>query len=886
MFRLPNELSEHLLRGGTLIVPTRQRARAVQLAYAAARLAGGLAAWASADVLSLSGWLRRETERAAASDPAQWPRLLSQAEEWYLWREATAAAVGDLQLLDAVRLGPALRRAAALAADYAITLKEIPGDAEATLLARAQRLFAARCRALNATTAAELTARLVERARQGGQAPWLAGFDALPPRLRVLQTPTGNPARIRAQVHRPATAEAELQAIAGWCLACVRAQPDARLLVMLPGPAGARERLAALIREALDPGALLDPERRADALAGIEGGVPLSEAPLPAHALFSLRLLGGEELDFESVAAWLRAPFWHSPSATQRAALGVLWSEYPVASLDVRELLGALQRAPPRLAGAARDLAQRVAQAQAALAGAAASPRTWAERYAAALTALGLAPGAQADSDSQQTLLRWHELLEEFGELSACLPRLPAGPGIALLREFAGSRAFRPADADVVVTISATLADPVAVYDGVWVAGLAAQVLPQPVHPDPFLPLSAQVAAGVPSASAAAREAQAQALLASWQAAAAQLVLSAPQRVQDLELLPSPLLAGWAPLPQPPAHPWLPAALHRPGQTETLADLRGDPWDTRESVPGGSRAVTLQSQCGFRAYAELRLGSTAPEAAEPGIPADQRGRLLHGALQILWEQLRNSDTLTSLPPAALQERIASSVAQAARVMLALAAGRRRRGRRAAEGQFDLFVQLPAVLERECRRAEALISRLCALESTRAPFTVAATEHSVELQLAGARVNMRLDRVDDLEQGRAILDYKSGRVKSPDWYGQRPTHPQLLAYLAALGAEVVALATVHVNAREVCFSGVAAADGLLPKVKAPRSGAAPWAQQQQQWRALIERLLLEFIAGEAPVDPAPGACAYCHVTDICRILEHTTAPESVVGDEDE
>jgi hypothetical protein len=35
-----------------------------------------------------------------------------------------------------------------------------------------------------------------------------------------------------------------------------------------------------------------------------------------------------------------------------------------------------------------------------------------------------------------------------------------------------------------------------------------------------------------------------------------------------------------------------------------------------------------------------------------------------------------------------------------------------------------------------------------------------------------------------------------------------------------------------------------------------------------------------------VDPAPGACAYCHVTDICRILEHSARPESVVGDEDE
>ena len=105
MFRLPPELSEHLQRGGTLIVPTRQRARAVQLAYAAAQLAQRRAAPGRARMSSACpGWLRRETERAAGADPQAWPRLLSAAEEWYLWRESTAAAAASLELLDAQRL--------------------------------------------------------------------------------------------------------------------------------------------------------------------------------------------------------------------------------------------------------------------------------------------------------------------------------------------------------------------------------------------------------------------------------------------------------------------------------------------------------------------------------------------------------------------------------------------------------------------------------------------------------------------------------------------------------------------------------------------------------------------------------------------------------------
>ena len=727
----------------------------------------------------------------------------------------------------------------------------------------------------------------MERAERSVSLPWLRGFEQVPPRLQALAAEAAKAPRSAGCTYRAASAAEELEAIAGWCQGLVQAQPAARILVLLPGAQGPRERLAALIREALDPAAVLDPQRRPRALAAVEGGGPLTELSLIGHALLSLRIATGEEVEFGQLAAWLRAPHWHSPAASARAALTLLWRERPVASLTVRELVGALRLAPPRLAAAAADLAARLAQAQAALGGSPATPRSWAERSMSALTALGLATGGEADSDAQQVLLRWHELLEEFGELSACVPRLAARHAIALLHEFAGGSTWTAPHEDPVVTIAAGLVDPVVIYDGIWVAGLSAQVLPQALQPDPFLPLAAQVAAGVPGASAAARAAQAQSLLHSWRAAGDALVLSVPARTQDLELLPSPLLAGLPLLSGVAGHHWLASSLHRDALTEAIEDPRGDAWDVSDTVPGGTRAVTLQSQCPFRAYAELRLGSLPPQTAEPGIPADQRGLLLHGALQYLWERLKDSDTLAGLAPAALAARIQESVAQAARAMLALNTGRRRRGRRAAEGQFDLFVQLPAVLERECRRAEQLILRLCELEKTRPPFSVVGTEQAADLNVAGARLRMRLDRVDLLAEGRVILDYKSGKAGTPDWYGERPGQPQLLAYLAALGADVVALATVHVTARRVHYSGVAAQEGLLPKVRSPRAGAPEWPELQQQWRALIENLILAFIAGDARVDPAPGACRYCHVIDICRILERSDGAEiALAEDEDE
>src|SRR5207302_1177028 len=111
--------------------------------------------------------------------------------------------------------------------------------------------------------------------------------------------------------------------------------------------------------------------------------------------------------------------------------------------------------------------------------------------------------------------------------------------------------------------------------------------------------------------------------------------------------------------------------------------------------------------------------------------------------------------------------------------------------------------------------------------------------------ASSGLRMRIDRVDALAGGgRAILDYKSGRRVSADWYGERPTHPQLLAYSEALGEEVVALATVSVNAREVRFDGIARAPHLQPAVRPVRAAGAAdaWTEQRRAWRALLTGLI--------------------------------------------
>ena len=902
MFRLTKDVASLFELGGTLIVPSRQRAHAVRLAHAVAALAAGRRVWSSPDVLSLAAWTRREAERVAGEAPVATPRLLSAAEEWLLWRQCALEVTQGMPLLDAAPLGESLQQASALAAEFGIAVHAASTDSEAALLARAQREFAARCQAVGARTAASVLAGASLSARGAAGALMLRGFDVPPRRLGEL---VGTASRATSDAPRTeqllvaADEREELERIAAWCVARIRGQSDARLLVLLPGPAGARERLATLIRQALDPRGCVGISTAAEALVSNEDAEPLSQVPLIRHALSTLALLQGAQAEAGEWSRWLRAPHFSAPSEVARARLDARLRERAPAALTLREFLGALQVLPRELLPTARELAAQLTRAAAVLQEGRAAPRQWAERGRDAVKAAWGPGSAAAPASASRPLVRWHELLEEFGQLTGSVPLMSRQEAVQVLTDLAVRTPLRGADEDASVTISAVLADPVVHYDGIWIAGLQADVFPQPVQPNPFLPLPAQRAAGVPTASPEGRIGQARELLSAWRARAGELVLSAPARTEDLELLPSPLLAAASPFCPEPAHPapreptappvplartvWLPALMHRGHETEPFYDEQGRRWNPAEPLPRGTRSLDLQNTCPFRAYAELRLGATRPEIPEPGVPLNIRGQLLHAALERLWAELLDSRALGQLAAETLGALITRCVQEAAAQLSA--PQERRRGHRAPSGQLDMFREIPRALARDCRRAEQLIAALCQLDRTRGEFRVVSTEQGVDLRLAGARLRMRVDRIDELaDGGLVVLDYKTGTHRAADWYGERPTYPQLLAYLSALGDEVAALAAVWVSSRELRFDGVSRTPGLLPGVQSARAerGTAPeaaWQTRRHGWRLILERLIGAFLAGEAELDPKPGACRSCHVISICRIGERAAGRET-------
>lgn len=851
-------------------MPTAQRAAALRLGFATAQLAAGRRAFHTPQVHSLNAWLRAQRFGSTAERAR---RPVSRSAEWLLWQEAVTGAAAQLSLPNVAGLVDAVRRSAALLFEWRIAPSALTqaGTPEAALLAEALRRIEARQLELSAVGSWQTLGELALDPPR--RVPLFGGFDGQTPARRALLAAwerRGSPSEElvcafpqapSAMAHAADPAQ-ELALAAQWCQQRLLGMPEARLLVIVPELAQRRGEVQRLFDAALGADA--------DAYA-LEGGQALLAYAPVAAGLSTLRMLSSP-VEFAQLSQWLRDSFWPRPAMAARAQLDVWLRTVVPPRLEVRQLLRALRAAPPPLLAPAEEVAGGIERMLEALGTA---PRLtlaeWCARFGRVFALCDLTAGAarQRRSHTQQVLQRLDELLQECAALPA--PDVcDLTCALELFTQLLAHTRFEPATGDAAVTLTASLADPILRYDGIWVSGLHSGALPRPVHLDPFIPASLQRQAGIIAADAALLVDQARTALATLARCSREFVVSAPRQDADLKLTASPLLAPFAGCPYAPApHPgaqW-PRAIRAARVVESYVDEPGAPWPEGLPLPSGTRAIELQSRCPFRAYAQLRLAAEPLETPAPGITARERGSLLHRALQLLWQRLGGATGLgAARATQSLGASISDCVAQSAGEILQAA------DEDPAADATGLSELRRAAIVRECGRADRLIGALCELEAQRAPFTVHELEAEHRLRIAGALINVRMDRLDQLQDGaHLIIDYKSGRATPSDWEAARTTHPQLLVYLLAAQVPVNALAVAHLDPKSVVFKGIGDQPGRLPGLSGLAEDAS-WAQQRVRWRTQVEQLAADFLRGEARVDPMDGACDYCHLQAFCRIAD--------------
>ncbi|HZP11484.1 MAG TPA: PD-(D/E)XK nuclease family protein [Nevskiaceae bacterium] len=859
----------------TVLVCAGRRLAPAWLADDAQRqVAGGHSSWLRAPIASFDAFVRAVHEQAGTST------ILSAAQEAVLWRAIVDAEPGERPLLRIEESARLAMEAWRLAQEWRLALPFSDCNGDVAQFNRWAQQFRNRVQRMQAVDAASIPARLEAlidaRSIALPSRIVLAGFDEPTPSQSSLfsamqragceiATLTPRARRGDTRVVAATDREREIRAAASWSRAHLERDANARIGIVVPDLRAQRADLERIFGEVLTGG------------FNIATGEPLADVGLVRCAL---RLLAARQdrVAIDDATALLLSPYWGASEEEQlqRAELDRWLRDDGYLESGLQDWLRVAQRRGLTLvAGRVNALIERSrAKTPSKL-----SSSGWTEHFSQWLVTAGW-PGPRApDSDEFQALAAWNELLAEYGALSAVLPSLAASAALAPLREAASRRLFQPRTPAVPVQILSALDADGLQFDRLWMLGLDDERWPPPARPHPFIPFALQRAAQMPRSSGAQQTALAERVLARLRNAADEVVLSHPQREDDLPLAPSPLLAVPSPSgrrwPDGPdeglSSPWPSRwqTLLASARTERIDDAR-DPLATGAAgLRGGTSLFRHQAICAFRGYATHRLRARRLEEPGFGPSALDRGNMVHKTMERLWRRLGSQEQLLAIGAADLQSLIAEAV---------------------DHGVQHVAVQAPhrfgdAMIALERGRLAALVQAWLAMERTREPFRVIEIEGRVlgeentpprSAKVAGIEVTLRPDRVDVLETGeQVVLDYKTGKALASPWYDERPDEPQLLIYglqQPALGGVAFAI----LRAGKVVFRGVSGPVGIAAGFR--DESASSWEHLRKRWDRELALLAEEIRSGVATVTPKTlKACDLCDLHALCHIRDAEIAP---------
>lgn len=870
---------EALQSGATLVTANQRLARHLSAEYGSARRARGAQAWEAPDILPWPQWLERFWQDGFGLLEGDAPQpLLSPCQEQTLWERVIREAEADA-LLQVPAAARAAREAWQLLHGWRLPLASAAeySNEDAGAFGRwaaAYRRHAGQHGYLDSATLADAVARAVARGRaRGPRVLLLAGFDEFTPqqqalldavraagsRVEALAPPARAPRAARLACP---DARAELRAAAAWARA--RLESGARRIgIAVPDLAARRVALVREFDEALAPPALL-PGVPVTRPYNLSLGEPLAGVPVVQAALAILEA-GHERMPFALASLLVRSPFLagHGEEAAARARFDARLRQRGEESVSAHGLMSEAQKAAagaPRLAAQLRAWRDRLPVSSKRF-----TPSGWSEQFARLLAAIGWPGDGAPDHGRVRALEAWRELLAELSAQDAFTPRLGYGEALALTRRLALERVFQAPAPATPVQVLGLLETAGLEFDCLWVLGVDDETWPRSPRPNPFLPHALQRRHRMPHASAERELEFARALTARLMASADEVIFShaASDGVEQRRV--SPLLLS---LPElraadlPPPVEEIAGRQFAARALERLRDQQAPALPEGSTVAGGTALLQRQAACPFRAFAELRLGARAPEQPEPGLDASERGKLVHEACKHLWQALESHATLCALPADALAAHIDAAVAAA------LDHSARDRAH-TLDGRFrDL----------EARRLATLLRDWLELEKQRAPFRLQGAEVAQPITLGGLTLSARLDRIDRLDDGSAvIMDYKTGAPSIRSWEGERPDEPQLPAYALAV-QPLAALLFAQLRPGELAFKGVAAHDGVAPRIKAATAEPS-WGERLAGWRTVLTRLAGDFRRGDARVDPKdfPGTCEHCGLEALCRVHEQGVMP---------
>lgn len=871
------KLMAALSRSALVLTANARLTKHLVAEYDLAMRRSGVLAWPTPEVMPFYSWvssLWEEHGRLPALTGvralALWERIIEAGQASKSWPASGVAKAS----FDALRL----------MYEYGIALpkEDIYLTEEAKALKGWQAGYEGELRRLGfigeAAIPAEAT-KLIDRGVPVANEVILAGFDELSPAIVAITgalrrrsvnvscwpAPEDCPPAGRVETVACKDEEEEIIRAARWARSVY--EPGKRIGVIVPGLERCRKEIIREFTAELDPASVL-PGDGSRAVFNISLGVPLSDEPLVASALDILSIGGGKEKTGLLRRA-LSSRFMALDCAESFSRLDVRLREGNRLEAGLLELKAFLKGGASKRLGEWVDCLKEQRKKQ--------LPGAWARAFTDLLDRIGWSKGLTLASGEYQSLAAWNRAMESLASLDDVLGNISRTEALSRLSSIARETIHQVETPDAGIQVLGVLEATGLWFDHVRVLGCHQFALPSEPSPNPFIPLNLQRAAGLPHATSERELEFARAVAGRLISCAPSVLVSWPLVSEDRELKVSSLFSGFPVLDEGP----LPSARLMDMPLAALEELPLEgPLPVSEAekatLRGGTSILKNQSICPFRAFAIHRLNARPLPQTELDLKPETRGSIVHAAMRLFWEDVRDSRRLQELKDSGGLRGYVENIA--------------------AKALHEADIPAPLskrFMELEHQRLAALLMDWAEVELKRETgFRVKTVELEKELVIGGLSIKGRVDRIDETESGgEIILDYKTGSPDLKDWLSTRPMDPQLLVY--CIGSKFDAVSFARIRPGECKFVGICV-DDSLPGIKPyesdrfrDKTGGLDWKGLMAFWKEAVEGLAADFLAGKNGVDPNNGpndnrACEYCELVLLCR---HTGGPnEENEGDE--
>jgi ATP-dependent helicase/nuclease subunit B len=600
----------------------------------------------------------------------------------------------------------------------------------------------------------------------------------------------------------------------------------------------------------------------------ISAGKSLAAYPI-IHAALQLLNLCTETITIEVISSLLRSPFIGEAEHEQacRAQFDSRLRSANIMHTSLSDLINPSIK--PNLVKSCPHLAKRIEKFMTALRH---KPNKlsishWLNVFLKLLALLGWPGERSINSHEYQIVQRWLELLQEYQAFDMILPPTNYSNALHYLIRLTKKNIFQPQSVDAPIQILGILEAAELPFDHVWIMGLDDMTWPASAKPNPFIPYRLQKALNMPHATADKEFAYSKKLTEQLQQSARNCIFSHAIKNAECEFRPSPLTkhAPEIKLAQLTLSSFISPAQHilASRMIELLQDEQAPAISTKEKMPGGTAIFKQQAACPFKAFAEIRLQAKPLESPTLGLRAQDRGKIIHRALEYIWRIILTSAKLAEYDNLAIEQLLTACISQAIHTVT---------GKEPAHSRY---------LSLEADRLQNLLWHWMQLEKNRPPFKVIQLEEESTVVIGNLTIQLRVDRIDELaEGGQLIIDYKTGKNNQIKyWFGNRPEEPQLPLYCTTGFQNTLGIAFAEISADSLTLKGISkknlgiASIKLINEIKYNEHRL--WDEQIQVWQSVLEKLANDFYQGHAQVQPkqAEETCRHCHLHPLCRINEN-------------